>query len=113
MQPNIIPNLPRQQRMLLGRIIPDQQNRRRVKYIAHAGGGFRFSRKRRGKSREVGRPVMVDVVGLQNHARELLQQIILFVSRAVGAHDANGRAAVLIANFLESSFRPVQTLLPM
>src|SRR5258708_17298434 len=46
---------------------------------------------------------MVDVVGAQHRARELLQQVILLVGGVVGADDADGVAAVEIANFAEAA----------
>src|SRR5690242_18789399 len=102
MQPHIIPNLPGQQRMLFGGIVPNQQNGWRMEYVTHAGGGSRFALKRRSQGREVGGAVMVDVVGLQYHARELLQQVILFVGSAVRTHDSDRLPAVLLAGFLEA-----------
>ena len=43
MQPHVISNLVRQQRMLLRRIVSNQQNRRRAEHIAHGGSSFRLS----------------------------------------------------------------------
>ena len=45
--------------------------------------------KRCGEGREVGGAVMVDVVGLQHHARKFRKQVILFVGGAIGADDAD------------------------
>ena len=81
-QPYIVANLPCQQRVLLRRIVPNDQNRRRIVNISHAGSQSRLSMKRRSQSREVGRTMMINIVGVQHHARELLQQIIFFVGGA-------------------------------
>jgi len=89
MQPNIVSNLPCQQRMLLRRIIPNQQNRRGAEYIPHAGGCVGFSRQRGRKSWEVSRAVMINVVGLQHDASELLQQVVFFVGRASRTVNSN------------------------
>ena len=80
MQSHIVANLPGQQRMLLRRIVPNQQNRRRGKNIGHAGGRIWLAAQRRRQGREVGRAVMIDVVGLQHYARELREQIMLLRS---------------------------------
>src|SRR6185437_11872068 len=100
-QANVVANLPRQQRMLVRRIIANQQNRRRTRHIAHAGGQILFPVKCGSECRKVGCAVMVNIVRSQHHARELLQQVILFVGRASGTDHANRLAAVAIANFLE------------
>ena len=55
---------------------------------------FGFAGQRRGESREVGGAMMVNVVGAQHQARELLQQVVLFVAGAVRADDADGGRAV-------------------
>ena len=112
MQPDIVSDLPCQQRMLLRRIISDQQNRRRVVHIAHGRGGVRLCRKRRSKSREVGGAVMIDVVGPQHHAREFLQQIIFFVGGASRSDHADRLSALLIPNCLESPSDHLECLFP-
>src|SRR5580658_4943697 len=101
MQPDIIPNLPRQQRMLLGRVVADQQNRRRIEYVPHTGRGFPLSRKSRYQGREVRSAMVVDVVSTKNHASELLQQVVFFVCRAVRAENPDRVSSRLIADFLE------------
>src|SRR5579872_15656 len=89
MQANVVANLPGQQRMLLGWIISDQQNCGSIEYIPHAGGRVYFARERGRKSWEVSGTVMINIVGLQHDASELLQQIVLFVGRAVRTVNAN------------------------
>ncbi len=79
MQPHVGANLPCQQRMLVRRIVADQQDRRRIADIAHRCRRVRLSRQRRGESREVGGAMVVDVVRAQHQPRELLQQVVLFV----------------------------------
>jgi hypothetical protein len=51
--------------------------------IRHARRSIGLTSKRRRQGREVGRPVMIDVVRLQHHAGKLREQIILFVGGAV------------------------------
>jgi len=73
--------------VLFGRIVPNQQDRgalntsRMLAVIRLAPSAA--------ASREVRVPVMVDVIGLQNHARELLQQVVLSLWWAIRAHDSN------------------------
>ena len=92
MQANVAANLPGQQRMLVGRIVADQQDRRRVGDVAHRSRCVWLARQRRGEGREVGGAVVVDVVGAQHQPRELLQQVIFFVAGVVGADDADRRS---------------------
>ena len=79
MQAHVGANLPRQQRMLVGRIVADQQDRRSFADLAHRCRGILFTCQRRRESREVRRAMVVDVVGPQHQPRELLQQVVLFV----------------------------------
>src|SRR5579884_669206 len=51
----------------------------------------------------VSRAVMVDIVRSQNGTSELLQQVVLFVCRSVGADYADRLAALTIANLLEAA----------
>ena len=81
--------------MLFSGIVSDQQNCRRIEHVAHAGGGSRLVLQGRGKSREVGGAVMVDIVGLQHHAREFLQQVVFFVGGAVRANDPDRLPAIV------------------
>src|SRR5271165_743929 len=90
MQANVGADLPRQQRMLVCGIIADQQDGGRVVYVAHGRGHIAFSSQRGSESREVGSAMMVDVIGSQHQARELLQQVVLFVAGAVGSDDPDG-----------------------
>ena len=112
MQANVVANLPGQQRMLLRRIVADQQDRGRVIDIAHAGSRAGFAGERRGESRKIGRTVVVDVVGLQHHARELLQQIALFIGGSRRADHADRLTAVLIANFRKAPANQLECLFP-
>ncbi len=88
--------------MLLGWIVPNQQDRGRVVHIAHACGHFRLTRKRSGEGREVGSTVVIDVVCAQHHPRELLEQIIFFIRRARRAHNSNRTSTLAVANFFEA-----------
>ena len=49
--------------------------------------------------------VVVDVVRAQHRARELLQQVVLFVGEAVAADDADGLAAARVAQLARSFCR--------
>src|SRR6266496_1107708 len=53
------------------------------------------------KRRKIRRPVMVNIVGAQHHASELLQKIIVFVGGSRRTNYANGFATVAIANLGE------------
>ncbi len=111
-QAHVVANLPGQQRMLLGRIVADQQNRRRREDVGHAGSRIGLAAQRRRKGREVGGAVMIDVVRLQHHAREFRQQVRFFIRGARRADHADRRAAILVANFGELLPDQRQTLLP-
>src|SRR5579862_2582891 len=99
MQADIIANLPRQQRMLLGRIVADQQNRRRCINVGHAGSRIRLAAKSHSEGREVGGAVMVDIVRLQHRAREFREQVRFFFGRTRRSDHANCLAAIFVANF--------------
>src|SRR5690349_6788005 len=79
MQPHIVANLPCQQRMLLGRIIPNQQDCWCREDICHAGGGVRLAAKDCHEGREIRRAMMIDVIGLQHSASKLGKEIRLLV----------------------------------
>ncbi len=53
----------------------------------------------------IGGAVVVDVVGAEHRARELLQQVGLFVGEAVAADDADGLAAAGVAELAQASCR--------
>src|SRR5438105_3103896 len=112
MQPDIVPNLPSQQRMLLRRIVANQQDRRRIEHVAHAGARPRFFRHRGGKRRKVGGAVVVDIIGLKGYASELLQQIIFFVCVAVRSEYSYSLSTMLLANFLEAPPDQLECVLP-
>ena len=84
--------------MLFGRIVANQQNRRRVVHVAHGRRALGLADNRGSESREVGRAVVVNVVGLEHHAGELLQEIALLVRGAVGAENSDRRSALAVAN---------------
>ena len=65
-----------------------------------------------GKFRIAGGALVVNVVGLQNRPRELLQQIILFIGGAVGANHADRFTTARVANLLQLLPRETQRLLP-
>ena len=55
---------------------------------------------------------MIDVVGAENRARKLLQQVVLFVGGPVGADDADGRAALAVADFFQLAGGQAQRMFP-
>src|SRR4051794_5203459 len=98
--------------MLLGRITADQQNGRRAVNISHAGGATGFSREGGGQRREVSRAVMVNVVGLQNDACELLQQVIFLVGSTARPENADGLAPMTLQGFAEIPPHQLESFLP-
>ena len=68
--------------------------------------------KRQSQSREVGRSMMVNIVGAKHYARELLQQIIFFVGGARRADYANCLPAIAISNLAETATNQFECLLP-
>ena len=69
-QPYVRPYLPRQKRMLIRGVVADQQNRGRGQHVAHGGRLSRLAVQRRRESREVGGPMMIDVIGLEHGPRK-------------------------------------------
>ena len=94
MQPYVVADLPRQQRMLIRRIVADQQDRWRLEDLAHARRFRVIPGEGLGERRIIRRAVMVDIIGSQHQTRELLKQIILFVRGAVGTDNADCIRAV-------------------
>jgi hypothetical protein len=78
-QADVGADLPGEQRMLVGRVVADEQHRRRAEDVAHRRRRAVLPVQCGGQSREVGGAVVVDVVGAEHHARELLQQVGFFV----------------------------------
>ncbi len=93
--------LPGEERMLVGGIAADEKDGAGGSDVAQAGGFAGVAGEGAGEGRVVGGALVIDVVGAENRAREFLQQVILFVGGAVGADDADGRAAARVANFFE------------
>src|SRR5438034_8121697 len=98
--------------MLLSRVVAYQQHCRRIKYVAHARSRLGLSRQSCGKSGEVGGAMMVDIIGLQNDTRELLQQITFFVGSSVRAHDADGLSALMVASISEAFSDQLESFFP-
>src|ERR1700719_2167430 len=98
--------------MLLRRVVADQQHRRRIEDIAHARGRLWLSYERSGKSREVGGAMMIDIIGLQDDACELLQQIFFFVGSSVRAYDSDGLPALMIADIGKTSPDQFESFFP-
>src|SRR6266480_4180203 len=98
--------------MLLSRIVSYQQHCRSIEYVAHARSRFGLSCQSCGESGEVGRTMMIDIIGLQDDACELLQQIVFFVRSTVRAHDADGPCALMIADIGEAFPDQLESFFP-
>ena len=98
--------------MLLRGIAADEKNGAGRSDVAQARGLSATSGESAGKGCVIGAALVVDVVGLEHRARELLQQVILFVGGAVGADDADGRAAARVANLLQFAGGNAKRVLP-
>src|SRR5438874_6864532 len=98
--------------MLLGWLVPNQQDRGRVVHIPHAHGHFWLARKRSGEGREVGSTMVIDIIRSQHHPRELLQKVIFFVRRAGRAHNSNRTSTLAVANFLEARSDQFKSFFP-
>ena len=92
---------PGEERMLVSGIAADEQDGAGGSDVAQAGGFAGVTREGAGEGCVVGGALVVDVVGVENRAREFLQQVVFFVGGAVGADDADGCAAASVANLFE------------
>src|SRR5579864_146077 len=102
MQTHVVANLPGKQWMLVGGIVADDQDGRSVVDLAHGRSSVWLAGERGGESREVGRAVMVDVVGVQHHAGKFREQVIFLIRRAARANHADRVSAVFVPNFGEA-----------
>ena len=89
--------------MLIGGIVPDEQDRGSLRQIARARQRERYTcrirqdRERSHQGGEIRRAVMIDVIGSQHRAGKLLQQIIFFVGGVIGTnHAETGSAGALL-----------------
>src|SRR4029077_6916037 len=99
---NACANLPRDQRILVGRVIADQQHRFGLVQLVHRKQGIVGVFAERGQQAGVvGGAVMINVGGAECFARQLLEQIVFFVWGAIGADEADRIAAVLGVNILQ------------
>ncbi len=103
-------NLPGESRVLLGGIVAEEQNGLRAGKVAE--GGFDFAVERGGKGGVVGGAVVVDVVGGEDGAGELLEEIRFLVGGPIRSDDADGRAAFGVANLAEALAGEVHGLVP-
>ena len=110
MQPNGTADLPRQQRVPIGGIAPDEQNRRRGSDLGHAGGFSSEFRESTEECGEIGGPPMIDVVGVEYGSGEFLENVILLVGGKIRTDHA-GRAGPLSC-FLQQPCRLSQRLIP-
>src|SRR5467141_2192467 len=92
-------NLPSGERILVGRIVSDQQNGLGVIELLHReqgiGGVFTQYGDQAGL---VHGAVMIDVVGTERGAGEALEEIVLFVRGAIGADEAERIGAIFGVN---------------
>src|SRR5579871_134163 len=112
MQAHVIPDLPGQERMLLGGIVADQQDRRSGEDLRHASRCIRLPTQRGCESWEVGRAMVVDIVSLQHRPGEFRKQIVLFICGAVRTDHANRRPAILISHFCKLFSNQFKGLVP-
>ena len=82
-EPHVGAQVPGEKRMLFGWVAADEQNRRSSRGFAKASGYTRMSREGTCKCSEIRGALVVDVVGLENGPRKLLQQVVLFVGGAI------------------------------
>ena len=75
--------------MLIRRIVPNQQNCRRVQHIAHGSGASRLAVERRRQGRVVGGAVMIELLVPSTMRAEFRKKIILFVGSTVGSDHAD------------------------
>ena len=95
-------NLPAHQRILIRRIIPDQQHCLRLIQLLHREQGISGPvAKRRDQPGIIHGPVMVDVVRSKRRARHPLQQIILFIRSAVRTDESNRIFSAGVVNRLQ------------
>ncbi len=93
---NRLSNLVSDQRMLVGGIVADNENARRLGNILD-GGVAAFclgSGQCAHQGREVGGAVMIEIIRSQHRARKAAEQVILFVGRAIGTDHGDGRRSV-------------------
>ncbi len=99
--------------MLVGGIAADEEDGAGGGDVAQAGGfAAGVAGEGAGKGCVIGGALVVDVVGAENGARELLQQVVFFVGGAVGADDADGRTAARVANFFQFAGGDADRVLP-
>src|ERR1700722_20195611 len=98
--------------MLFGGIIAEDQDGRSGHGFAQGSGAVLMAGDGAGKGGVVSGAVVIDVVGAEHGAREFLQKVVFFVSGAVGADDADGFAALTVADFTELAAGVGQSLFP-
>ena len=76
--------------MLVCRIIPNEKDRWSTQHIIHAGGGIDPAGEIAQESWEIDRTMMINIVGPEYNTCDFLQEIILFICRAIGADHTQG-----------------------
>ncbi len=94
-------NLPGDKRILVGRIIANEQNRFRLVQLLHGEQGiFGVFAERCKEAGVIGGAVVIDVVCAEGDAGEALEEIVFFVRSAVRTDEADGIGAMQVADDL-------------
>ena len=100
--PDSAANLPAHERILVRRVVPNQQHRLRLIQLLHRQQGIAGAiAQRRYQACVIRRAVMVDVVRSKRRARQPLQQVILFVRCPVRTDEPDRVLAVGVVNRLQ------------
>ena len=89
--------IPGGERGLVGGIAAEEHDGGGGLGVALGGGEVSAAGECGGEGGVVGGAMVVDVVGVEDGARELLEEVGLFIGEAVGANDADGGAAAGVA----------------
>ena len=104
--------VPCEQGVLLGGVVAEKQDGRRGLRVAQPGLPLAMSGERADKGGVVRGAVVIDVVGSEHGAGKLLQQVILFIGRAIGADHPDRLAAAALANLPQPDTGTLERLLP-
>jgi hypothetical protein len=110
-------DVPGGERCLVGGVAPDEEDGGGVlDAVLRGEAGFACGGQRAlesgGQRDEVGRAVVVDVVGADDGAGELLEEVVFLVGGAVGADDADAVGAAVLAEVAEFVAGEVEGFVP-